>query len=92
MNDKRGSARLLSDYTSDKKSYGGSEGKSVGDGEVNLAARLQAQCEPDRILLSHSTWVLVKDVIACVSKGDIQVRGFREPVSVYGVSEPGESV
>jgi len=60
--------------------------------QVNLAARLQAQCEPDRILLSHSTWVLVKDVIACVSKGDIQVRGFREPVSVYEVSEPGESV
>ena len=58
--------------------------------QVNLAARLQTYCEPDRILLSHSTWILVKDVIACVPKGEIQVKGFQQPVSVYEVSEVGE--
>src|SRR5439155_17171780 len=31
--------------------------------QVNLAARLQVACDPERILISHSTWVLVKDEI-----------------------------
>jgi class 3 adenylate cyclase len=53
--------------------------------QVNLAARLQAHCEPGRILLSHSTYMLVEDEIACVPKGQIQVKGFEHPVSVYEV-------
>jgi class 3 adenylate cyclase len=56
--------------------------------QVNLAARLQTHCEPDRIPLSHSTWVLVKDAIACVPRGEIEVGGFQRPVLVYEVSEP----
>jgi class 3 adenylate cyclase len=56
--------------------------------QVNLAARLQVNCEPGRILLSHSTWVLVRDHIECVAKGDIHVKGVRDPVSVYEVSPP----
>jgi class 3 adenylate cyclase len=54
--------------------------------QVNLAARLQASSEPDCILLSHSTWVLVKDEIPCEAKGELQVKGFQQPVSVYAVS------
>lgn len=54
--------------------------------QVNLAARLQAQCEPDHVLLSHSTWLLVRDKIACEPKGEITVKGFREPVRVYEVA------
>ena len=53
--------------------------------QVNLAARLQAQCVPDRILLSHATWVLVRDVIDCEPKGEITVKGIRDPVTVYEV-------
>jgi class 3 adenylate cyclase len=56
--------------------------------QVNLAARLQVNCEPGRILLSHSTWVLVRDDIECVAKGDIHVKGVRDPVSVYEVPPP----
>ena len=52
---------------------------------VNLAARLQAQCPPDRILLSHATWVLVRDEIECEAKGEISVKGIRDPVFVYEV-------
>jgi len=52
---------------------------------VNLASRLQARCERDRILISHSTWVLVQDRIDCLSKGEITVKGFRDPVTVYEV-------
>lgn len=53
--------------------------------QVNLAARLQAHCEPGRILLSHSTYVLVEDEIVCVPKGQIQVKGFEHPVLAYEV-------
>lgn len=56
--------------------------------QVNLAARLQAQCEPDRILLSHSTFTLVRDEIPCESKGEISVKGFHQPVKVYEVIPP----
>lgn len=53
--------------------------------QVNLAARLQAQCERDRVFLSHSTWALVQDEIPCVPKGEISLKGFHRPVKVYEV-------
>jgi class 3 adenylate cyclase len=55
--------------------------------QVNLAARLQVSCEPGKVLLAHSTWVLVRDEIDCVPKGEIQVKGIRDPVMVYEVSD-----
>jgi len=54
--------------------------------QVNLAARLQVNCEPGKVLLSHSTWALIKDEIACVPKGEIQVKGIQNPVKVYEVA------
>lgn len=57
--------------------------------QVNLAARLQALCDPGRILLSHATWVFVRDEIACVPKGEIILKGFREPVKAYEVHDGG---
>lgn len=54
--------------------------------QVNLAARLQAHCEPGRILVSHATYVLIRDVIPCAPKGEIQVKGFEHPVRVYEVA------
>jgi class 3 adenylate cyclase len=54
--------------------------------QVNLAARLQVYCEPGKILLSHSTWVLIKDHVACIEKGEIRVKGMERPVKVYEVS------
>jgi class 3 adenylate cyclase len=53
--------------------------------QVNLAARLQVSCEPGSILLSHSTWVLVQDEIACVPKGEISVKGIHRPIHVFEV-------
>jgi class 3 adenylate cyclase len=51
--------------------------------QVNLAARLQAHCEPGSILVSHSTYALIRDEIPCVSRGEIQVKGFEHPIRVY---------
>ena len=39
-------------------------------------------------VVSHSTWVLVRDEIPCVPKGEICVKGIRNPVLVYEVSSP----
>jgi class 3 adenylate cyclase len=55
--------------------------------QVNLAARLQTHCEPGRVLISHSTWVLVQDDVACTPKGEIQVKGFHQPIRVYEVDQ-----
>ena len=53
--------------------------------QVNLAARLQANCEPGKILISYPTWTLVRDHIATEPRGKIQVKGFHAPVSVHQV-------
>lgn len=53
--------------------------------EVNLASRLESAAEPGEILVSHETYSLVKDLIMCRDKGDIQVKGYQQPVRVYSV-------
>jgi len=52
---------------------------------VNLAARLETACAPDRITISHTTYSLIKDEIDCEEKGEIEVKGFAEPVKIYQV-------
>jgi class 3 adenylate cyclase len=54
--------------------------------QVNLAARLQVNCDPGKVLLSHATWSLVHDEVPCTAKGEVQVKGFRLPVKVYEVA------
>jgi len=52
---------------------------------VNLASRLETACAADRITVSHTTWSLIKDEIECEPKGEIEVKGFAEPVKIYEV-------
>jgi class 3 adenylate cyclase len=54
--------------------------------QTNLTARIQAACEPGRVLISHTTWALVKDEIPCEDRGEIQVEGLHYPVRVYEVA------
>ena len=54
--------------------------------QVNLAARLQVNCDPGKIFISHATWVLVRDEILCEPRGEIQMRGIRDAVKTYEVS------
>ena len=67
----------------------GSEGRmdytAIGR-QVNLAARLEVNCVPDRVLISHTTWSFVKDEIPCMPKGEIEAKGVRDPVKVYEVA------
>ncbi|MEV7395574.1 adenylate/guanylate cyclase domain-containing protein [Aeromicrobium sp. NPDC092404] len=64
----------------------GSEGRMTYTAiglHTNIAARIQAQCEPGRILLSDYSWHLVKDRISCEARGEVQCKGVHFPVPVY---------
>ena len=52
---------------------------------VNLASRLESAAQCNEILLSDSTYQRVKVTIRCAGKGQISVKGFSKPISVYSV-------
>lgn len=53
--------------------------------QTNLAARLEAACEPGNILLGHTTWALVKEEFPCKEMGLLEVKGFHQPVRTWQV-------
>jgi class 3 adenylate cyclase len=55
--------------------------------QANVAARIQAQCEPGKILVSESTWALVKENIPCNARGELQFKGVHYPVPIYEVRD-----
>jgi class 3 adenylate cyclase len=56
--------------------------------QMNVAARIQAQCEPGGILLSSASWHLVKDTVACDPLGEVTVKGVHYPISIYAPRTP----
>lgn len=60
--------------------------------QMNIAARIQAQCEPGSTLLSSSSWHLVKDKVPCEPLGEVTVRGVHFPIGVYEPSRGPERV
>jgi signal transduction histidine kinase/class 3 adenylate cyclase len=54
-------------------------------GQVNLASRLEGLCEPDGVLISHSTWALIKDEIECTLRSKVKVKGISREILVYDV-------
>jgi class 3 adenylate cyclase len=67
--------------------YGSSERKeyTAMGMQVNIAARLESACTPGKILMSHTTWVLVKDDIPYLEKGEFEIKGYHLPIKVYEV-------
>ena len=59
---------------------------------VNLAARLEKACLPGEILISYETYAHVKDVIECHPVGQIEAKGFTEPVSTHRVVDLYENL
>jgi len=53
--------------------------------QVNIAARIQAQCEPGKVLLSQTTWLLVREDLACTPKGELMLKGLHKPMPAYEV-------
>ena len=68
----------------------GSDGRTtysaIGN-QTNLTSRIQDQCPPGSVLISHSTWALVKDQIHCQERGEIEAKGLHYPLRVYEVAE-----
>jgi adenylate cyclase len=56
--------------------------------EVNLASRLESNAKIDAIFISSATNLLIGDKFMTDSVGNITVKGFAEPVSVYQVLGP----
>ena len=50
---------------------------------VNLAARIQAACEPGKVLMSHATWLLVRSDVEAKSLGELEFKGIVRPVEVH---------
>lgn len=66
----------------------GSHGRKVYTAigmQANVAARIQAQCEPGKILLSDTTHALVADKVHTVDRGTLSVKGVHYPVPVHEV-------
>jgi adenylate cyclase len=52
---------------------------------VNLASRLESSALGEEILISLSTYNLVKNIIKCENKGQREFKGFNQPVIAYRV-------
>ncbi len=55
--------------------------------EVNLASRLESNSRVGNILISDSTYALVKDKIACQKRGMIRMKGINRDVMTYWAKE-----
>lgn len=51
--------------------------------QVNLASRLQHIGKPGEIIISETTYQLIKDLINCEEKELLQIKGFTNPVQTY---------
>jgi class 3 adenylate cyclase len=68
--------------------YGSSERKeyTAMGMQTNIAARLEQSCKPGGILISHTTWSLVKNEVKCTENRPIQIKGVKKPVRTYSVT------
>lgn len=57
---------------------------AIGD-SVNMAARLESNAKPGQILISQSTYMMVKELFEIEPLGEIKVKGKEKPVQVYQV-------
>jgi len=51
--------------------------------QTNIAARVQTEAKPGGILLSNTSWHLVKDTIECEPRGEVMVKGVHFPIELY---------
>ena len=58
---------------------------TIVGGNVNLASRLESAASADNILISHSTYSLIKDEILCVEREEVTAKGLAYPVRTYEV-------
>ncbi len=68
---------------------GATEGEDTMAGPtVNLAARLEKAAPPGGILVSHDTYLQVRDEFTAVQQAPVQAKGFRSAVAAYLIEGP----
>lgn len=55
---------------------------------MNLAARLEREAKPGRVLMSYDTFAHVQNEIECEARGHISVKGIAYPVATYEAIAP----
>ena len=65
---------------------------TIVGGSVNLASRLESAADVDEVLISEDTFSLIKDVIVCVAKEEINVKGIAYPIKTYSVVDLVETI
>lgn len=65
---------------------------TIVGGQVNLASRLESFAEIDNILISFSTYALVKDQVTCIQMGDVKAKGFEKSIRTYKVVDTVENL
>jgi len=53
--------------------------------EVNVASRLESYSEPKSILISESTYELIRDHFQCTLKGNVDMKGIDRKINTYSV-------
>ena len=53
--------------------------------EVNVASRLEFNSSPGKILISESTYELVKEHFKCEPEGDIEAKGIERKINTYSI-------
>ena len=59
--------------------------------QVNLAARVQAECRPGQVLVSDSTWALIRNDFDGIDEGESTFKGLHYPVRCFTISGPREN-
>lgn len=57
-------------------------------GQVNIASRLEGECPPNSILISHPTFALVQDDVKCTGPRSLTLKGIAREVLAYEVVIP----
>lgn len=58
---------------------------TIVGGNVNVASRLEHQCSPGAILISGSTYALVREIVEVRAIGSIRVKGVAHPIESFEV-------
>lgn len=59
--------------------------------QVNIASRVQDQCKPGAVLVTDSTWTLIRHHFDGTDEGEFSLKGIHYPVRCYAVTGARES-
>ncbi|MBN1532071.1 MAG: adenylate/guanylate cyclase domain-containing protein [Spirochaetes bacterium] len=56
-------------------------------GQVNIASRLESSANPDSVLISESTYTLVKNAVTVTPMAPVNVKGIHYPINTFEVKD-----